>query len=60
MEEAKEFLEQFVNNNPEYKYQAIAYYQLMVDEIEGGESSSNEVALFIQSCEDLLEAINED
>ena len=54
LEQAKEFKNDFIKNHPEHEFSVNDFYQLMLDEIEAGESLENEVSLFIKSCNDLL------
>jgi hypothetical protein len=54
IEKARDFGMRFLTNHPEHKEEVSGLYQLMKDEIEEGESVTNEVELFIGACEDLL------
>ena len=51
---AKDFATNFVKKHPEHKEEVLGLFDLMKDEINGGESETNEVELFIGACEDLL------
>ena len=59
MKRAKSFKDNFIKNHPEHKERVEDYYQLMIDEIEEGESKKNEIDLFISSCNDLLDIEHE-
>jgi hypothetical protein len=52
--QAEEFAKDFIANNPQHKEEVIDLLQLMIDEIEGGESAYNELNLFEGACNDLL------
>jgi len=51
---AKEFSKDFLEKHHEHKEEVDDMFQLMVDEIEQGESPQNELELFCGACEDLL------
>jgi len=51
---AKQFRDEFLAKHPQHKSEVMGLYQLMLDEIDEGGSETNEVSLFINSCEDLL------
>lgn len=51
---ATDFATNFVKNHPEHFDEVTDLFDLMKDEINGGESETNEVELFIGACEDLL------
>jgi phage regulator Rha-like protein len=55
MKKALEFKEQFISKHSSLKEEVEDLYQLMLDEIDSGESVLNEINLFISSCEDLIE-----
>ena len=54
IKQATEFAKDFIKNNPEFEDEVEGLHQLMLDEIEAGESAPNEISLFIGGCEDLL------
>lgn len=45
---------QFIKAHPQLKPEVDSYFELMLDEIEEGNSIANEVQHFISACEDLL------
>lgn len=49
------FKKDFITKHPHTKDDVEDFFQLMLDEIECGESPSNEYEHFIQACEDLLD-----
>ena len=51
---AKQFRDEFLAKHPQLKDDVMGLYQLMLDEIDEGESETNEVSLFVNACEDLL------
>lgn len=51
--EAKEFAKDFIKKNAEHTSEVLDYLQLMIDEIEEGESAENELSLFKNACEQL-------
>lgn len=51
---ARNFKKEFIINHPQHEEQVNDSFQLMLDEIEEGESEMNEVNHFISSCDDLL------
>jgi hypothetical protein len=53
-ESAKQFAIEFIEKHPKFKTVVTDYYYLMLNEIEEGGSETNEVNIFVQSCEDLL------
>jgi hypothetical protein len=55
MKKVLEFKNEFINKHPSLKEDVEDLYQLMLDEIDSGESVVNEINLFISSCEDLIE-----
>ena len=52
---AKEFAKYFVEENPSFKYEVYDFLNLMISEIEQGESPENELSHFESACADLLE-----
>jgi hypothetical protein len=54
MNQVKEFKNKFIKDHPEFIEDVQSLYQLMLDEIEEGGSKENEIYLFMQSCEDLI------
>lgn len=57
---ARQRLAEFKVANPELKEDAQEMYQLMLDEIEAGESPENEEELFYGALADLLTPDDED
>ena len=51
---ALQFRDEFLAKHPQHKSEVMGLYQLMLDEIDGGGSETNEVSLFINSCKELL------
>ena len=54
IEEAREFAKDFVNKHPIVAEEVHDYLDLMLENIEEGDSPQNELDLFIGACEDLL------
>lgn len=54
IEEAREFAKDFVNKHPILTEEVQDYLDLMLENIEEGDSPQNELNLFIGACEDLL------
>jgi len=52
------FKQEFIKNKPEIKEQVEELFQLMLDEIEEGNSVENECNMFIIACEQILEYNN--
>jgi hypothetical protein len=52
---ANAFAQDFINKHPKFKDEVLDYFDLMSDNIEEGESPQNELQLFINACNDLLE-----
>jgi len=48
------FKKEFLNVNPQLKDEVNDYFSLMIDEIDDGGSTEQEIDLFIGACEDLL------
>jgi hypothetical protein len=51
---AREFARNFVNNHPILVEEVQDYLDLMLENIEEGDSPQNELNLFMGACEDLL------
>ena len=49
------FKKDFIVKHPKMKDDVEDFFQLMLDEIECGESPDNEYELFVNACEDLLD-----
>jgi hypothetical protein len=54
IDRAIEFAKKFKKQNPLLEDQVADYLDLMLENIEEGESPQNELNLFIGACEDLL------
>jgi len=54
IEEARKFAKDFVNKHPIVAEEVHDYLDLMLENIEEGDSPQNELDLFIGACEDLL------
>jgi hypothetical protein len=54
IEEAREFAKDFVNKHPILTEEVQDYLDLMLENIEEGDSPQNELDLFIGACKDLL------
>ena len=54
IEKAREFARDFVNKHPILAEEVHDYLDLMLENIEEGDSPQNELNLFIGACEDLL------
>jgi hypothetical protein len=54
IEKAREFAKDFVNKHPILVEEVYNYLDLMLENIEEGDSSQNELQLFMGACEDLL------
>lgn len=54
LKRAAQFRIEFIKEHPELEQQVEELFQLMMDEIDEGNSASNEVDLFISACDDLL------
>lgn len=55
IKKAKEEANKFIIKYPQYAPEVKDLLSLMIDEIEGGESADNELNLFLQSLDQLLE-----
>jgi hypothetical protein len=55
IDKAIEFVKDFKKQNPLLEDQVADYLDLMMENIEEGESPQNELQLFINACNDLLE-----
>ena len=55
IKKAKEEASEFIIKYPQYAPEVKDLLSLMIDEIEGGESADNELNLFLQSLDQLLE-----
>jgi hypothetical protein len=51
---ARNLRDETIKNHPELKEDVIGLYQLMLDEIEEGNSINNEIEAFEASIEDLI------
>lgn len=51
---ANVFAQDFIKKHTELKDEILNYFDLMSDNIEEGESPQNELQLFINTCNDLL------
>jgi hypothetical protein len=54
IKQAQAFAKEFIGKHPQHKEEVEDFLQLMIDEIEQGESPDNELRLFEGACEDLL------
>jgi hypothetical protein len=52
---ANAFAQDLISKRPELKEEVLNYFDLMSDNSEEGESPQNELQLFINACNDLLE-----
>jgi hypothetical protein len=53
---AKQYASEFIVKHKEHEAEVKDLLQLMIDEIESGESAENEYNHFVTGCEDLLNA----
>lgn len=53
--QAREYLQKFIKKHPELKEDATGLYDLMVSNIEDGDSPTQELDLFINDIDQLLE-----
>jgi hypothetical protein len=51
---ARSFKKEFIAEHPQHEEEVNDLYELMLSEIEEGGSETNEVELFISSCNDLV------
>lgn len=52
---AQSFAQDFIKKHSQLEEQVEGYFDLMSDNIEEGESPQNELQLFINACNDLLD-----
>ena len=57
--ELRPWVEEKISSYPNLKEEIIDYYELCIDEIESGESVTNEIALCVSSINDLIEDYND-
>lgn len=53
--QAREYLQKFIKKHPELKEEAMDLYDLMVSNIEDGDSPTNELGLFFNDIDQLLQ-----
>lgn len=53
--QAREYLQQFIKKHPELKDEAMGLYDLMVSNIEDGDSPTHELGLFFNDIDQLLQ-----
>lgn len=58
LEQLKEFVKTSIKEHPELKTDILGFYYLCLDEIDEGESETNEISLCISSIEQLIEESN--
>jgi hypothetical protein len=60
IEQARKYLQKFIKSHPELKEDAMGLYDLLVSNIEDGESPTHELGLFINDIDQLVEDGNND